>query len=89
MIESQDGGIPLACMNCDGNSADTAVFKARSKALVDSFKSSKTTSYLIADGKLYYIGNAEFLSQLQFITLIPSTIKHEKELISSKLSVFC
>ncbi|MCP4325778.1 MAG: IS1634 family transposase [Alteromonadales bacterium] len=86
MIVSQDGGIPLACKNWDGNSADTAVFKARSKALVKSFKSSETPNYLIADCKLYHKSNAEFLSQLQFITLIPSTIKLEKELISSKLT---
>ncbi|PKG36987.1 IS1634 family transposase, partial [Psychromonas sp. Urea-02u-13] len=86
MIVSQDGGIPLACKNWDGNSADTAVFKARSKALVESFKNSKAPSYLIADCKLYHKGNAEFLSKLQFITLIPSTIKLEKELISSKLA---
>jgi transposase len=29
MIVSQDGGIPLACKNWDGNSADTKVFKER------------------------------------------------------------
>ena len=36
------GGIPLACKNWDGNSADTAIFKARSKALVSEFKKSET-----------------------------------------------
>lgn len=85
MIVSQDGGIPLACKNWDGNSADTAVFKARSKALVNSFKNSEAPSFLVADCKLYHKNNAEFLSQLKFITLIPSTIKLEKELISKKL----
>jgi transposase len=29
MIVSQNGGIPLACKNWDGNSADTKVFKER------------------------------------------------------------
>jgi len=38
IIVSQDGGIPQACKNWDGNSADTAIFKARSKALVSEFK---------------------------------------------------
>ncbi len=85
MIVSQDGGVPLACKNWDGNSADTAVFKARSKALVNSFKNSEPPSFLIADCKLYHKKNAEFLSQLKFITLVPSTIKLEKELISKKL----
>jgi transposase len=85
MIVSQDGGIPLACKNWDGNSADTAVFKARSKALVQSFKNSESPSILVADCKLYHTKNAEFLSQLKFITLVPSTIKFEKELVSNKL----
>ncbi|MFT4725357.1 MAG: transposase [Colwellia sp.] len=34
MIVSQDGGIPLACKNWDGNCDDTRVFKERAKALV-------------------------------------------------------
>lgn len=37
IIVSQDGGVPLARKNWDGNSADTAIFKARSKALVSEF----------------------------------------------------
>jgi transposase len=86
MIVSQDGGIPLACKNWDGNSADTAVFKARAKALVSSFKKGDAPSCLIADCKLYHQGNAEFLSKLTFITLIPSTIKLEKSSISESLS---
>lgn len=76
MIVRQDGGIPLACKNWDGNSADTAVFKARSKALVNSFKNSEPPSFLVTDSKLYHKKNAEFLSQLKFIPLIPSTINH-------------
>ena len=37
--------------------------------------------------KLYHKDNAEYLSQLTFITLIPSTIKLEKTLISEALAV--
>ncbi|WP_435274932.1 IS1634 family transposase [Psychrobium sp. nBUS_13] len=85
IIVSQDGGVPLACKNWDGNSADTAVFKERSKALVSEFKKSKAPRYLVADCKLYHSKNAEFLAQLLFITLIPSTILLEKELISRAL----
>ncbi|MFT4746283.1 MAG: transposase [Congregibacter sp.] len=44
-------------------------------------------NYLVADCKLYNKDNAEFLSQLTFITLIPSTIKLEKTLISEALAV--
>ena len=86
LIVSQDGGIPLVCKNWDGNSADVSVFKERSKALVEAIKNGEPSSYLIADCKLYCKDNAEFLSQLEFITLIPSTIKLEKDLISRALS---
>ncbi len=86
MIVSQDGGIPLACKNWDGNSADTKVFKERAKALVKMVKTAPKPHYLVADCKLYHKDNAEFLSQLTFITLIPSTIKLEKALISEALA---
>jgi len=85
LIVSQDGGIPLACKNWDGNSADTAIFKARSKALVSEFKKSEAPKYLVADCKLYHKANAEFLSQVKFLTLIPSTISLEKSLITSAI----
>ncbi len=86
IIVSQDGGIPLACKNWDGNSADTAIFKARSKALVSEFKKSTTPKYLVADCKLYHKANAEFLSQVKFLTLVPSTIALEKSLITSAIT---
>ena len=86
IIVSQDGGIPLACKNWDGNSADTAIFKARSKALVDVFKKSQAPKYLVADCKLYHKSNTEFLAQIQFLTLVPSTISLEKSSISTAIS---
>lgn len=86
IIVSQDGGIPLACKNWDGNSADTAIFKARSKALVSEFKKSESPKYLVADCKLYHKANAEFLSQVKFLTLIPSTIALEKSLITTAIA---
>ncbi len=85
IIVSQDGGVPLACKNWDGNSADTAIFKARSKALVSKFKKSTQPKYLVADCKLYHKANAEFLSQVKFLTLIPSTITLEKDLITAAI----
>jgi len=87
IIVSQDGGIPLACKNWDGNSADTAIFKARSKALVDVFKKSATPKYLVADCKLYHKKNAEFLADIRFLTLIPSTISLEKSSVSNAIQV--
>jgi len=86
IIVSQDGGIPLACKNWDGNSADTAIFKARSKALVNEFKKSQAPKYLVADCKLYHKSNAEFLADIQFITLVPSTISLEKSSISAAIT---
>jgi transposase len=50
-------------------------------------KTAPKPNYLVADCKLYHKDNAEFLSQLTFITLIPSTIKLEKILISEALAV--
>jgi transposase len=85
IIVSQDGGIPLACKNWDGNSADTAIFKARSKALVDVFKKSTSPKYLVADCKLYHKKNAEFLAKIGFLTLIPSTISLEKSSITNAI----
>jgi transposase len=46
IIVSQNGGVPLACKNWDGNSADTAIFIARSKALVASLKKAKRLNIL-------------------------------------------
>ncbi|MBE0357738.1 IS1634 family transposase [Pseudoalteromonas aliena] len=86
IIVSQDGGIPLACKNWDGNSADTAIFKARSKALVDEFTKSQAPKYLVADCKLYHKSNAEFLTKIQFLTLVPSTISLEKSSISTAIA---
>ncbi|MBE8168873.1 MAG: IS1634 family transposase [Shewanella sp.] len=86
IIVSQDGGIPLACKNWDGNSADTAIFKARSKALVDVFKKSSSPKYLVADCKLYHQKNAEFLAKIGFLTLVPSTISLEKSSISNAIN---
>lgn len=85
MIVSQDGGVPLACKNWDGNSADTTIFKERAKALVKEFAKSEVPKFCVADSKLYHQSNAEFLSQIQFITLIPSTIKAERECIRKAL----
>lgn len=86
MIVSQDGVIPLACRAWDGNASDNKIFKARTQALIQSFQSSSMPQYLVADSKLYHQDNAQFLSQVKFITLVPSTIKREKETIHQSLT---
>jgi transposase len=50
MIVSQDGGIPLACKNWDGNSVDTKVFKELAKALVKMIKTAPKPNYLALFG---------------------------------------
>lgn len=72
---SQDGGVPLVCKSWDGNSSDNEVFKARSKALIEQFKTSESPRYLIADSKLYTQKNASNLACLPFVTRIPETLK--------------
>lgn len=54
-------------------------------ALIDSFKGSETPKLCVADSKLYHSKNAQYISKINFITLIPSTIKLEKESIQSAL----
>ncbi len=85
MIVSQDGGVPLACKNWDGNASDSKIFKARAKALVQSFKSSTAPQYCVADSKLYHKDNAEFMANIRYITLVPSTVKLEREHIAEAL----
>ncbi len=85
MIVSQDGGVPLVSKNWDGNASDNKIFRERVSALIDAFKTSKTPQFCVADSKLYHKENADFLAQIRFITLIPSTIKLEKESILNAL----
>lgn len=86
MIVSQDGGIPLHCKNWDGNSSDNVIFKERAKALISSFRNSEEEQYCVADSKLYHKDNAEFLKQINFITLVPSSNKLEQESIEQALA---
>lgn len=86
MIVSQDSGIPLACKTWNGNASDNQIFKERTQALISTFNNSSMPNYLVADSKLYHRDNARFLSQLTFITRIPSTNKQEQTQVSQALS---
>ena len=86
LVVTQDGGIPLACKSWDGNAADTAVFKARSRAIVAALKSSPGPKYYIADSKLYHTKNAPFLAQMTFITRVPGAIKLEGANIATAIA---
>ena len=77
LIVSQDGGVPLLTKSWSGNASDSKIFQARIRELVRIFKKSNELRCLIADSKLYSKENAEYLSQINFITRIPSTIKLE------------
>jgi len=80
-IVSQDGGVPLVCKSWDGNSSDNEIFKVRSKALIEEFKTSDSPRYVIADSKLYTQKNASNLSCIPFVTRIPETLKVVGEVI--------
>jgi transposase len=64
LMASQDGGVPLASKNWDGNASDNQIFQDRAKALLSTFEPSPTPRYLIADSKLYSQENAVHPTQL-------------------------
>lgn len=82
---SQDGGVPLASKNWDGNASDSQIFQDRAQALLSTFKDSPTPRYLIADSKLYSQDHAADLKPLGFITRIPDTLKIISQVISQAL----
>ncbi len=86
MMISQDGGIPLIGKALDGNASDNTVFKERSEKLIESFKESEEIHYVIADCKLYTKKNAVNLQKLNFITRIPSNIKHVSTIVDQAIS---
>jgi transposase len=83
---SHDGGIPVISKAWNGNASDTKIFRARAKALADSFKAADGPRYLIADSKLYDAKTIEQgLGLIPFITRIPGMIKLENTTIESAL----
>jgi transposase len=85
LMVSQDGGVPLASKNWDGNASDSQIFQDRAQALLSTFKDSPTPRYLIADSKLYSQDHAADLKPLGFITRIPDTLKIISQVISQAL----
>lgn len=85
LMVSQDGGVPLASKNWDGNASDSQIFQERAQALLSTFKDSPTPRYLIADSKLYSQDNATPLKPLGFITRIPDTLKIVSQVIRQAL----
>jgi len=86
MIVSSDGGIPLVFQLWDGNKSDNEIFKFRAEKLVDAFSSSDEDRYLVADCKLYFEKNSEFLNKISYITRAPESIKRVKQVLSECLS---
>ena len=85
LMVAQDGGVPLASQNWDGNASDSQIFQDRAQALLSTFKDSPTPRYLIADSKLYSQDNAADLKPLGFITRIPDTLKIVSPVIGQAL----
>ena len=86
LMVSQDGGVPFFSKAWDGNEADTEIFKARTKALIEQFEASAGPRYLVADCKLYTEDNAPNLAKHLFITRIPGTLKVENQVIDQAWS---
>lgn len=88
MMVSQDGGVPTVYCAHSGNASDTQIFRDRSQALLESFKSSDAPRYLVADSKLYAKKTIEeSLSDIPFITRVPGTVSLEQETISEMLKL--
>lgn len=87
LMVSQDGGIPLMSQSWDGNASDNKIFNERAKMLIEHFKQSDVSRYLIADSKLYSEENASNLQYLKFITRIPGTNKEENTAISDAVKL--
>jgi transposase len=85
LMVSQDGGVPLASKNWDGNASDSQIFQERAQALLSTFKDSPSPRYLIADSKLYSQDHAADLKPLGFITRIPDTLKIVSQVIRQAL----
>ena len=88
LVVSQDGGIPVELACHDGNKADTEIFKARTKHLVDTIASSEPLRAWVADSKLYTHANAKSLAQLPFVTRIPRTIAAENQVVEKTLATY-
>jgi transposase len=86
LIASQDGGIPLFSKSWDGNASDNVIFEKRASSLIDSFKKSPTSKYLIMDSKAYTKNNAKTLNQLKFITRVPQSLTLASSLIHQSLN---
>lgn len=86
LVVTQDGGVPVLCKSFDGNTSDSQIFRSRCQTLVEQFKKSEVSRYLVADSKLYSSKNAEYLKALSFITRIPRSIKEEGEAINKAIT---
>ena len=86
LVATKDGGIPLMLDLFSGNASDSKVLKKRMHDLADSQEHSKDARSFVADSKVYSEANIENLSRINFITRIPSTVKHEKELIDRAMA---
>ena len=86
LMVSQDAGVPIISKAWNGNSSDVNIFKKRARALVKQLKKGEPPRYLVADCKLYNEETVQnYLSEIPFITRIPSNITKERETIVQAL----
>jgi len=85
LLVSHDGGIPLHVQNHDGNASDNTIFKERSKALVQQFKSGNVAT-VVADSKFYTKENSQHWSTVRFVTRVPESLNIAKKYITKASS---
>ena len=85
LVTSQDGGIPLMMRSFDGNANDSKIFQERCQAFLSSVQGAWFPNVIVGDSKLYHENNADYLSQLPFITRIPGSYSAEQQAIREAL----
>ena len=80
MICSGDGDIPIFLKLASGNQADSSCF---GKIAVEYQKQLEVNSLIVADAALYTESNLKMMSDLQWLSRVPLSIKVAKSLIST------
>ncbi|MBL1197690.1 MAG: IS1634 family transposase [Nostoc sp. GBBB01] len=80
LIVSSDGDIPLFFRGASGNESDKAVF---AHILVEYNKQIDFESIMVADSGLYSESNLKLMSNMEWISRVPITIKKAKNLMKA------
>lgn len=85
LMVSQDGGVPTFSKCWNGNASDNKIFKERTAALIEQFKTGESPRYIILDSKGYTKDNSYNLKFIPFITRAPKSLKAENTIVKQAL----